>query len=574
MEILDSRRLTGPGLLLDREGAVLDVALRPEEAEPVIDLWRSHARRLLDAVGWAGEDLAVRRFAGGASLALSAPLDALYSATELNEWALRAAAAELAGGAPPDLQEGAALLRDAIRREENPPLQALQAAAAARKVAFLADDNQVSVGLGRGSVTWPARSLPDPEAVDWSRVHDVPVALVTGTNGKSTTVRLLAAMAHAAGWTAGTTTTDRVEVGDEVLDSGDFSGPGGARTLLRDRRVEMAVLETARGGILRRGLALHQVDAALVTNVAEDHLGDYGVLDVDALADAKMVVARAVRPGGRVVLNADDPHLVRRAAGVSQPVVWFSLEATRSPIVRRHLAAEGTACLLEEGELRLARGERRLRIARADEIPLAFGGAARYNLANALAAMGLAHALGLPAVAMAAALRRFRPSPESNPGRGNLLELGGVQVLVDYAHNPHGLAAVLDLAAALPAARRLLVLGQAGDRDDEAIRTLARTAWAARPDHIVLKELPTMLRGRPPGEIPALLADELRRLGAPSESLSQAGDDLEAAHQALAWARPGDLLVLLVHTRRDEVLALLTKLQQEGWTAGVVTTSP
>lgn len=577
MEILDSRRLTGPGLLLDREGAVLDVALGPEEAEPAIAAWHRHARRLLDAVGWAGEDLAVRRFTGGASLALSAPIDALYSATELNEWAFRAAAAELTGQGPYDLREGTALLRDAIRREENPALLDLQAAAAVRKVACLADDDQVSVGLGRGSVSWPARTLPAPEAVDWTRVHDVPVALVTGTNGKSTTVRLLAAMAHAAGWTAGTTTTDRVEVGDEVLERGDFSGPGGARTLLRDRRVEMAVLETARGGILRRGLALRQVDAALVTNVAEDHLGDYGVLDVDALADAKMVVSRAVRPGGRVVLNADDPHLVRRAAAVARPILWFTLGSSlgeESQLVRGHLAAGGTACLLEDDELRLARGERRLRIARVEEIPLAFGGAARYNLANALAAMGLAHALGLPAVAMAAGLRRFRPSPESNPGRANLLELGGIRVLVDYAHNPHGLAAVLDLAAALPAARRLLVLGQAGDRDDAAIRALARTAWASRPDHVILKELPTMLRGRRLGEVPALLADELQRLGAPAERLSHAGDDLEAAHQALAWARPGDLLVLLTHTRRDDVLALLAKLRQEGWTAGVVTTPP
>jgi UDP-N-acetylmuramyl tripeptide synthase len=573
MEILDSRRLTGPGLLLDREGAVLDVALGPDEAEAAIAAWRGHARRLLDAVGWAGEDLAVRRFSGGASLALSAPLDALYSATELNEWALRAAAAELTGQTPYDLREGTALLRDAIRREENPALLDLQAAAAARKVAFLADDNQVSVGLGHGSLSWPARALPAPETVDWTRVHDVPVALITGTNGKSTTVRLLAAMARAAGWTAGTTTTDRVEVGDEVLERGDFSGPGGARTLLRDRRVEIAVLETARGGILRRGLALRQVDAALVTNVAEDHLGDYGVLDVDALADAKMVVSRAVRPGGRVVLNADDPHLVRRAAAVARPILWFTLEVG-SPLVRDHLAAGGTACLLEDDELRLARGERRLRIARVEEIPLAFGGAARYNLANALAAMGLAHALGLPAVAMAAGLRRFRPNPESNPGRGNLLELGGIRVLVDYAHNPHGLAAVLDLAAALPAARRLLVLGQAGDRDDAAIRALARTAWASRPDHVILKELPTMLRGRRPGEVTALLADELKRLGAPAERLSHAGDDLEAAHQALAWAHPGDLLVLLTHTRRDDVLALLAKLRQEGWTAGVVTTPP
>ncbi|HYG64392.1 MAG TPA: Mur ligase family protein [Thermoanaerobaculia bacterium] len=557
---------------MDREGAVIDVALPPAQTEAAVAAWRGHARRLLDALGWSGEELAVRPFSGGVSLALSAPVDALYSATEINEWAWRAAAAELAGSPPPDLREGTALLRDAIEREENPALQALQAAAAARRVTLLADDDQVSVGLGKGSRTWPARSLPDPDTIDWSKIHDVPVALVTGTNGKSTTVRLLAAMARSGGWTVGTTSTDRIEVGDEVLDRGDYSGPGGARTLLRDRRVEMAILETARGGILRRGLALRTADAALVTNVAEDHLGDYGVLDLDGLAETKMVAPRAVRPGGRVVLNADDPQLVGRVAGLAAAITWFSLDPA-NPTVRAYLVAGGTACLLDEADLLLARGERRLRIARAEEVPIAFGGAARYNLANALAAMGLADALGLPAVAMAAGLRRFRPDPESNPGRANLMELGSIRVLVDYAHNPHGLAAVLAFAASLPAARRLVVLGQAGDRDDEAIRELARTAWSFRPDHVVLKELPSLLRGRPLGEISRVLADEMRRLGAPAEAVSRAEDDMDATRQALAWARPGDLLVLLTHTLREDVLALLGKLRREGWEAGAVVAS-
>jgi UDP-N-acetylmuramyl tripeptide synthase len=206
----------------------------------------------------------------------------------------------------------------------------------------------------------------------------------------------------------------------------------------------------------------------------------------------------------------------------------------------------------------LARGGERQEVARLAEVPIALGGAARHNVANALAAIGLAAALGLPPAAMAAGLARFGSTPEDNPGRANLFALGGFQVLLDYAHNPHGLRALLDLARTLPANRRLLLLGQAGDRDDEALRDLAKTAWSFRPDRILLKELPAMLRGRAPGEVSALLEAELRRLGAPPESLECAGPEVEAVERALAWAQPGDLLVLLVHTDRDAVLARLT----------------
>jgi cyanophycin synthetase len=568
MRLLDSRRLTGPNLLQERAGAVLDASLDPAEAEVAVAAWEERVRALLHAVGWRDETTAVRRFPSGASLALSAPLDGLYTATEVNEEAWRAAEAAVAGEPPPDLAEAAERLRAEVDRDRNPALLALQAAAEARGVAFLADDKLASVGLGTGSLSWPVEALPAPDQVSWEQVHDVPVVLVTGTNGKTTTVRLLAAMARSAGLAAGLTSTDRIEVDGEVVERGDLSGPGGARTLLRDRRVELAILETARGGLLRRGLAVHRAEAAAVTNVAADHLGEHGVEDVEALAEVKMIVARAVGPEGRLVLNADDPLLVARAGRSAAPVSWFSLDPER-PAFQALLGPETPAWVLHGGEIERWHGGWRQTLAHLDEIPLAFGGAARYNVANALAALALGAAVRLPDEAMLRALRQVRGTAEDNPGRGNLLELGGVKVLLDYAHNPHGLAAVLGLAVNLPARRRLLVvLGQAGDRDDEALRELARTAWSFRPDRVLVKELPEMLRGRPEGEIPAILEDELRRQGASEGSLGRARNEMEAVRQALAWARPGDLVVLLVHVQRDEVLELLGRLREAGWQAG------
>jgi cyanophycin synthetase len=222
--------------------------------------------------------------------------------------------------------------------------------------------------------------------------------------------------------------------------------------------------------------------------------------------------------------------------------------------------------LLDGEDLVLARGAtERLVVAQVSDVPIAFGGAARHNVVNALFAIGLAAALGAPREAMAEGLAAVRNHDGTdNPGRGHLMEIGAFHVLLDYAHNPHGLAAVIAFAAALPAARRLVVLGQAGDRDDEALRDLARTAWSFGPDRVILKELPSMLRGRLPGEVPAVLESELLRLGARREALSHAATEVEAVRQALDWARRGDLLLLLIHKQRDEALALLNQ-RRSGW---------
>jgi UDP-N-acetylmuramyl tripeptide synthase len=212
------------------------------------------------------------------------------------------------------------------------------------------------------------------------------------------------------------------------------------------------------------------------------------------------------------------------------------------------------------------RGEEKTPLAKLDEIPITFGGAARHNVANALGAVGVAMALGLPIAAIREGLRRFESSPDANPGRANVWRLGGVTAVVDFAHNPHGLAALGTMAAAMPARRRGVVIGQAGDRDDESIREFARAAWAIHPERFFIKEMEPYLRGRDRGVVPALIDAELRRLGAAPESLTRYQTELEAVRAALGWARADDLLLLTTHAQRDEVIALLTNLAESGWT--------
>ncbi len=567
MELTDVRRLTGVNFLSDRSGAAAEAAV-PDECKGVaIALWRRHMRALLDAVGWGHEHIRVRAYTGGASLMVSAPVDALYTATEMIEFTWDVTCEELASGKSADIEAAAEGFNAKVADESDPLLIALATAASERGVTFLGHDDHVSVGLGTGCTAWPDGDLPEAGEVDWAPVHDVPVAMVTGTNGKSTTVRLTAAIGTAAGRTVGLSSSDWVRVGNEIVDEGDYSGPAGARLAVRDPRVDLAVIETARGGLLRRGLPVPQADACLITNIAADHLGSYGIMDVAALGDAKFLLAHAVKPGGRLVLNGDDPELVARSAGFAGDITWYGLDLDRQAFAA-WAEAGGHAAFIVDDMMILAHGSERFPVIAVADFAPGLGGAAKFNISNALGAIALASALELPVAAMTEALSSFRGTPEENPGRGNFLQIGGVSMLVDFAHNPHGVSALADAVKDIPANRRLFLLGQAGDRSDGETRELTRAVWSAQPDMIIAKELETKLRGRNPGDVPAVIVNELRSLGAPADAVRIADTEMDSVRMALEWSKPGDFLVLLLHGDRAPAMALLDKLKSSGWQAG------
>jgi UDP-N-acetylmuramyl tripeptide synthase len=557
--------LTGPNLVLPGPGAILDVLVEPADQAALSAAWRRAVLDLHAALGRPVPTLNEARFAVGMSLAFSSPIDVLYAATELNEAALLRASAEVEGRPLPEAP--LATLRGFFERQSRPRLLALEAAARERGLGILWDEEVISIGHGAGCLKLDRHNLPNPSEVDWSRVHEVPCCLVTGTNGKSTTVRLVAAMAAAAGKVAGLCSTDWVRVGAEVLDRGDYSGPGGARLVLRDPRTEVAVLETARGGIQRRGLALQAPACTAVLNVTPDHLGEWGSWDLEELADIKMVLARAVRPGGRAVLNAEDPRIVARSRGLAGQVLWFALNPEAPALAAARAKGQPWAALID-GELWLSESGRTRPIQRADRIPCALYGAARHNLANALVAIALGNSLGLSDEAMAEGLERFGQNPDDNPGRLVLFDLGGLKALVDFAHNPDGQVALLDTAKRLGAKRTLVVLGQAGDRDNASILELVRVTVEAKPDRIVIKEMQKYLRGRAPGEVPALIENELLRLGYPPQAISHAGSEAEALEQAVTWGQPGDVLLMFSHADRSGSLARLAAARDAGWRPG------
>ena len=554
--VLDScRRLLGPNLFSASPGAVGDALCPGRDPDEVLQVWLDQVRGLLDDLGWHDADLIRRRFDGGASIFLAAPVDRLFSAAYVIEAGWHFCACGFLGVAPMPRETLLADLRAILAHEANPAFTALVAEAEARGIDRLLDDDVVTFGHGKSSATWAIDSLP--AAPDWQGVHDLPLALVTGTNGKTTTTRLIAAMAAEAGLVSGLSSTEFVKVGDEILDHGDYAGPAGARLLLRDQRLELAVLEVARGGILRRGLPVTHAQVAVVTNVAADHLGQYGITTVDDLAQVKLSVHRALRPGGKLVLNADNPFVVS-AAPAHSPTMWFSLSPQTAQI--RAARARGEPCGWYEADmLMLSDGSTETALIDARDVPLTLGGAARYNIENALAAALAARALGVPDHAIRAVLARFRSDAKDNPGRANEFLWNGARVFVDYAHNPHSIAAISSALAALPSRRRFILLSHAGDRSDEEIRALVTGAFALSPDVVVVAENPKFLRGRDLGALPALMRARCLELGLPPDAILDAPNPGDGAMRILDDLQPGDLALLLVHDDRARIFARLAE---------------
>ncbi|MFH2203677.1 MAG: cyanophycin synthetase [Elusimicrobiota bacterium] len=376
----------------------------------------------------------------------------------------------------------------------------------------------------------------------------IPLVTVTGTNGKTTTVRLISHLLRTAGRRVGSTTTDSVQIENHTVLRGDYSGPEGAGVVLQDPTVNAAVLEIARGGILRRGLGFDRADVAVVLNVAEDHLGLEDVHDLDKLSDVKRVVAEAVHPEkGRVVLNADDPRVLAMKKKLQARAVLFSLDPDCAA-VRRHLAEGGTVFTIEEAAVVLREGKApKMPIVKVFEIPIALGGKALYNVSNALAAAAAAHALlGLELEDLKAGLSTFNPSIGQSPGRLNIIEIAGVDYLVDYAHNVPAFMALNQVVASLaenrpPGHRRIGVVSGTGNRRDEDIHLLGKAAAGIYTDLIIKDSDP---RGRPPGETAEIMKRGVLAAGFPGARIRVVVEEKSAIEAAFDAARSGDLVVI------------------------------
>lgn len=559
LELDEVRRLTGPNLLWDEPGAILDVFIEHPNKLAVITLWQRWMDKILNQFGWQ-QTHTYRLHNSGASMALSGPMDALYTTCDLAELAWECCVADSTEQPLPDWQSRLTELAEQLAQERNPRLLTLLSEAKRHHVTAISDDDEFSLGMGPTVQVWPIDALPAIHDVNWHSYKDIPTAFITGTNGKSTSVRLAAEIAKAAKLTAGVTSTDFIRVGEDIIDEGDYSGPGGARMLLRDNRTKVAFLEVARGGILRRGLPLSKVNAALITNVAADHLGQYGIDTVEELAEAKFVVAKGLRENGVLVLNADNQLVVEQAKNVDITICWFS-ENARHPLILAQIEQGLPAVFVKDQGIYFQHGLQPEHIADMDQIPMTLSGAARHNVQNAMGVIGLCKALNLPTEAIKLGLARFSSSAADNPGRGNLYEVNGVRVMVDFAHNEHSMRAVIATARHLNAANYIVMFSNAGDRSDAEICKLTDAVAELTAKHYIVAEIERYLRGRQPRELLSLVRSQLAKNNIASSEISCTDTPLEGAERALSMAQSGDCVLLFVLDQRQQVKALLDSRQ-------------
>ncbi len=543
MKASNARRLTGPSWWLDAAGAAVEVAFAADDdPDWLFADWSRQIADIAKLLVWPSPQFGQTRGSGVATWAFTAPLDQLGTAAELAEQACSEAAWALVAPA-----------------EANPRAMAWITAAEAHNLPWLWDEDALTLGLGARSQTWPLAEVNET-LPDLHGLATIPHVLITGTNGKTTTARMIARILRHHGLFAGNTSTDGLMLDGQLVTPGDWTGPGGARQVLRNTRVQAAALETARGGLLRRGLASHWADAAVVTNVSDDHL-DPQVPSQAAMADAKLSIRRGIRAGGLLILNADCAPLVAAAQRLRLPdgayaLAWFgaSRESATALSGAFHAWSEDSALFLRD-----ANGDHRF--AELAAVPSTFDGHAPHNVANALASALAARAMAVPLPTIAGGLRAFGSTIADNPGRANVMHLNGATILIDFAHNPDGVRQVAALVDAWPSVSRTLLVGQAGDRTDDLMHALVVASLAFRPDRVVLKDTDHYLRGRQKHEIPEVLLRFYLREGVPADAMSITHDEASGIDAALQDALPGHLLILLIH---DDFPAAVAQLRAAG----------
>ena len=397
------------------------------------------------------------------------------------------------------------------------------------------------------------------------RPSRVPIVAVTGTNGKTTTSRMIAHIMKRAGKTVGLTTTDGIYIDETQIMAGDMSGPTSAQMVLKNPAIDFAVLETARGGIVRSGLGYDRCNIAVVTNVSADHLGLRGVNTLAELARVKAVVPQSVLRGGASVLNADNEWTVEMARSARGEIIFFSMEE-ENPVVRDHLRERGKAVVLRptrHGEMiTLIEHRRDTSLLLVEEIPATFNGRVRVNVANALAAVAAAFAGDVGLEHIRHALRTFTSNFFQTPGRFNLLEVDGRRVLIDYCHNLAGLEAMADFVKRMDADRTIAMISMPGDRSDADMDAFGRLAGTVFQEVVIREDDNT--RGRPSGEIANRLAAAVAAGGLPKERTAVVLDEIEAAHATVARADRNDFVVLMV----DRPTAVWEALTSKGASGG------
>ncbi len=387
----------------------------------------------------------------------------------------------------------------------------------------------------------------------------IPIIAITGTNGKTTTTRLIAHIVKNSGYRVGYTTSDGIYVQNSMLSKGDTTGPLSAEFILKDPTVEFAVLETARGGILRSGLGFGRCDVAIVTNIQEDHMGLSDINTLKDMANVKGVVVKSVKRDGYAVLNADNEYCVSIGKNAECKVAYFSLNEN-NPVIKEHCRKGGIAAIYENGFITIKKGEWKFRIDKVSNIPLTFGGKVTFMISNVLAATLATYVYGFTIEDIKINLETFIPSAAQTPGRMNIFNFKDYKVLIDFAHNPDGFRGIQQFLNSVDSPHKIGIITGTGDRRDEDIRELGRLS-AEMFDHIIIRQ-DKFLRGREAQEIVDLLLEGIRERD-PKKSHEYIPKEVEALKHALSLAKQGSYVVALSDVIDNAIDLVQSYLEKE-----------
>ena len=553
-----SRRLVGPNLFFKETGTVLDIPLT-EDRDRLTKLFYDEVARILPALGWTDVKAKHIFFSNGVRFAITAPVDITMPACDVIDFIWLSVREYVENGSFKTIEEAQETLMPTINEDKNLTYRKLYDISKSKGFNAFREGDKAFVGSGTGCYEFDLNKS-NIDDIPWNDVYDIPAVIVTGTNGKTTTVRLTDYICRVAGKLTGYTSTDWVKVNDETIDEGDYSGPTGHQFVLTNKTVEIALLESARGGLLKRGLIETFVDAAAVTNVSADHLGEDGVETVAELAEAKSIVFRTMGEKSHAIVNIDCSYMKDRFDSLSCNKIVVT-QYPEQHDMKHFIANSDYACVIENGKFVWLdnKNNTKVDIVNVVDAPLTTKGFAKHNIENALVAVSLAFKLGVDFDTIAKALKSFTNDPKINRGRANIFEWGNKVAVLDYAHNEAAMDALLGMMKAYDKGGKThLLIGTTGDRKN-LISSINDVIIKHDVDSIVLKETESYLRGAEPMELPIAIQKDLVEKGYDSNAISVEHGEMIAVKKILDKMEENDVAILCCQAEVENVVNLLTE---------------
>lgn len=554
-DTLAIRVLAGTNVFFSGVGAIAEYVTRSEQKLEFAQAFETELRKVLDALEWDDVPIYKKIFSRGMVFAIPTEFDYSYAGTKILTVVFDIVAARFNQQPELDFEEEIDYLNYVLSRERYITLRRIYDEAQERSLNVYYHEDKITIGSGKGAYTAEIAEIGF-EDVPWDSIYDIPSILVTGTNGKTTTVRLTSFISQHAGKVVGYCSTDWVMINGEVISEGDLSGPNGNRAVMTNPTVDVAVLEVARGGIVKRGLATSHVNGAVVMNVSEDHLGVNGIDTVHDLAAAKFAVQNAVRPGGHNIYNIDDEITHEFITDSENPRAIFSQKKSFAEISKFIRNDEDYACVVENDAFYVYKAGVKHHIAAVNDVDLTYKGIAKHNIENVLAAICLSLELGRNYSEITAGLHAFRNDVQ-NRGRFNLFDVKNNKILVDYGHNFASVDNMLKFARSIakPTTKITALLGFSGDRKF-MIESISRSVVEHKIDSVILKLFTSHLRGAEVGELAGMLRSSLLKNGFPeSQIIATVDSELEALDLILSDIGDDNIYILLCQDDAAEIIS-------------------